>query len=329
MPKRRFALILTLLITSSALAQPAPTNQPKPPPGARVERNIPYVPEGDPAQVLDIYLPEKPSDKPLPLVVWIHGGGWRGGSKNGCLATYLIPHGYAAASVEYRFSQKALFPAQIQDCQAAIRFLRANAAKYNIDPDRFGVAGDSAGGHLSALVGAAGGASAFTPIGGNDKTSDRVQAVCDFYGPANFNTVVEQAAADKNVKNIFKFNTPSDPYSSLIGVPLHEDKAKSDAVSPVHFVSKDDPPYLILHGTADALVPYAQSEELAAALKQAGVPVLLQRFPNAGHGGPVFHQPNVRDLIKTFFDKHLKGADVKIEPLPDSAVTPPPPAKKP
>jgi len=251
------AVSLTLILGSRAPAQqPAPaTTQPKGIPGVHVERDIAYVPDGDPSQKLDIYLPEKPSEKPLPLVVWVHGGGWRGGNKAGCPLTYLVPHGYAVASVEYRFSQKAVFPAQIQDCQAAIRFLRANAKKYNIDPDHVGVGGDSAGGHLSALIGTSGGTKTVAPIGGNDDLSDRVQAVCDFYGPADFNKVMAQAAEDK-VKNIYAFNTPKDPYSSLIGVPLGSDKAKGDAVSPVHFVSKDDPPFLILHGTADAQVPF-------------------------------------------------------------------------
>jgi acetyl esterase/lipase len=231
--------------------------------------------------------------------------------------------GYAVASVEYRFSQKAIFPAQIQDCQAAIRFLRANAKKYNIDPQRVGVGGDSAGGHLVALLGTSGGAKAFPMIGGNEEQSDRVQAVCDFYGPADFNTVIDQAAADKNAKNIFKWNTKDDPYSGLIGGGLGEDKAKGDAVSPVHYVSKDDAPVLILHGTHDTLVPFAQSEELAEALRKAGVEVTLQPFPGAGHGGAAFGLPAARGLVRAFFDKHLKGMEVKVEVLPDEAVTVP------
>jgi acetyl esterase/lipase len=297
--------------------------------GVRVERDIQYVPGGDEAQRLDLYLPEKPSDRPVPLLVWIHGGGWRGGSKAGSPSAGMISKGYVAASVEYRFSQKALFPAQIQDCQAALRWLRANSKKYNIDPDRIGVWGGSAGGHLSALVGTSGGKKAFAPIGGNEEQADRVQAVCNFYGPADFTTVMQQAEEDKNVRNIFKFNTPSDPYSSLIGVPLGSDKQKTDAVSPVHYVSKDCPSMLILHGTKDALVPYAQSVELAAALRGKGVEVLLQTLPGAGHGGPVFGKPEVNEMILKFFDKHLKGADVKVDLVPEAAVTvPDAPAKK-
>jgi acetyl esterase/lipase len=306
--------------TSAFAAQAVPA-------GVKAQRDIRYVPDGDPAQSLDLYLPEKTSTKPLPLVVWIHGGGWQGGSKSGCPAVPFVKDGFAVASVEYRFSQKAKFPAQIQDCQAAIRWLRANSGKYNIDSGHIGVWGDSAGGHLVALLGTAGESKAFTPIGGNEDQSDRVQAVCDWYGPADFSTVIKQADEDKNAKNIFKFNTPKDPYSELIGVHL-DDKEKADAVSPVHYVSKDDPPFLIMHGTHDTLVPFAQSQELAAALKDAGVSVMLQKFPGAGHGGAVFGKPQVRELIEKFFAKNLKGADVKLELLPDEVVTVPAPTAK-
>ena len=234
----------------------------------------------------------------------------------------LVHHGYASASIEYRFSQKAVFPAQIEDCQAAIRWLRANSKKYNFDPEHIGVWGDSAGGHLVALVGTSGGKNAFPKIGENQEQSDRVQAVCDWYGPTDFMAVVQQAADDKNAKTIFNFNH-GDPYSQLIGGKLGEDRAKCEAVSPVTYVSKENPPFLIMHGTKDALVPLAQSEELLAALQKAGVDALLQKFPGAGHGGPEFGLPAVQELIRKFFDKHLKGEDVKVEVLPDEAVMKP------
>jgi acetyl esterase/lipase len=285
------------------------------------ERDLAYVPNADPAQTLDLYLPEDAPDHALPLIVSVHGGGWQAGSKDPCPAVGFVPRGYVVASVEYRFSQKAHFPAQIQDCQAAIRWLRANHEKYHIDPDRIGAFGGSAGGHLVALLGTAGGKHAFPPIGGNESESDRVQAVCDFFGPSDFNTVVAQAGAEKT-KNVFHFNH-GDPYSQLIGVPLNSDQAKGDAVSPVHYVSKDAPPFLILHGTADSLVPFAQSTELADDLRKAGVSVVLQPLPGAGHGGPAFGLPAVRELIERFFDKHLKRADLTVEPLPPSAVSVP------
>ena len=309
------ALLFTLtLLVTVAFAETKPTSLPV---GIRMEKDIAYIEGGDESQKLDLYLPEKAPDKPLPLIVHIHGGGWRAGSKFPCPISVMVLRGYAVASVEYRFSQKAIFPAQIQDCQAAIRWLRANREKYHLDPEHVGVVGGSAGGHLSALVGTSGGKKAFTPIGANEAETDRVQAVCDIYGPADFTTVVQQAEADSNVKNIFQFNTPSDPYSSLIGTRL-DDQPKSKAVSPIHYVSQDTPPFLILHGTHDALVPYAQSEQLAAALKAKGVEVWLQKLPGSGHGGPAFVRPQVMLLMQNFFDKYLKGTDVKIELVPEA-----------
>ncbi|HEY8748165.1 MAG TPA: alpha/beta hydrolase [Tepidisphaeraceae bacterium] len=310
---RILTLLLAICFSTTCLAAP--------PKGVKVESDLQYVPGGDKSQSLDLYLPEVASERPLPLIVYIHGGGWSGGSKAGCPAVGYVKQGYAAASVEYSFSQKAVFPAQIQDCQAAIRWLRANSKKYNLDPDHIGVWGASAGGHLVALLGTAGGKKLFPLIGGNEDQSDRVQAVCDWFGPADFNTVMAQAEADSRIKSVIKFNTKDDPYSNLIGVHLGSDIEKGKAVSPVHYVGKDSAPVLIMHGDRDALVPFAQSEEFAEALTKAGVQVVLQKFPGAGHGGPAFQLPAAGDLMKAFFDKNLKGANVKVEAQPESAMT--------
>lgn len=319
---------LVVFITTAFAESHKPKLEPvAAPPGVRMERDLPYIPDGDSAQKLDLYLPELAPEKPLPLIVHIHGGGWRGGNKYPCPVAGLVRNGFAVASVEYRFSQKAVFPAQIQDCQAAIRWLRANSQKYSIDPERVGVIGASAGGHLSALVGMTGGKKVFEPIGGNAELSDRISAVCDYYGPTNFYSVVQQAADDKNIANIFHFNTPSDPYSSLIGAKL-DDQAKSNSVSPVHYVSADCPPVLILHGTHDSLVPYAQSEEFAAALKQKGVAVWLQKLPGSGHGGQAFGKPSISEMIRAFFDKHLKDPATPFALVPEADLAIEPPAAK-
>lgn len=327
--RARVIVVLITWGTLSASQAPAQNNAGRavPPQGFVAEYDVKYVPDGDAAQTLDVYYPEKPSQKPLPLLVWIHGGGWQGGSKAQMPYMSLLAKGYVAASIEYRFSQKAKFPAQIQDCQAALRWLRANAKQYSIDPARVGVGGGSAGGHLAALVGASGGKNAFPKIGGNEDQSDRVQCVCDIFGPTDFWTVVKQAEEDKHVKNIFKFNA-GDPYSNLIGAKLGIDKQQCDAVSPVHYVSQDNPPFLILHGDHDTLVPYAQSVELADLLTKAGVEATLQRLPGAGHGGPSFALPGVLKLTVSFFDKHLRGIDAQITPLPESEVTIQPRAAK-
>lgn len=194
-----FALCLGFVTAWSSAAAVA-ADQPQLPPGVKMERDVSYIPDGVDAQRLDLYLPKKPAEQSLPLIVHIHGGGWRGGSKFPCPLVGMVGKGYAVASIEYRFSDKAIFPAQIQDCQAAIRWLRANSNEYNIDPDHVGVVGGSAGGHLSALVATSGGKKAFPMIGGNEEQSDRVQCVCNIYGPADFSTVMQQAADDCPVR---------------------------------------------------------------------------------------------------------------------------------
>jgi acetyl esterase/lipase len=309
-------------------AQPATSqqkSQDKSPAGMKLVRDIPYIANGDEAQKLDLYLPEQRESHARPLIVHIHGGGWMGGNRYPCPVAQMVGRGYVVASLGYRFSQKAVFPAQIQDCLAAIRWLRAHHETYGIDRERVGVVGGSAGGHLSALVGTTGGRKIFPAIGGNEDQTDRVQLVCDYFGPKNFGSVMQQAAADPNVKNIFKFNSPTDPYSRLIGVSLEGHPAQTDAVSPLHYVTAECPPTLMLHGTHDALVPYAQSEEYAAALKAKGVPVWLQKLPGSGHGGAAFSKPKVTTLVHNFFDKHLLGRDVPIELAPENEVAVDPP----
>jgi len=264
-----------------------------PPTGVRVLRNLSYVEGGHDQNRLDLYLPEKVEGR-LPLVVWVHGGGWQGGSKEGCPAVWLTAKGYAVASINYRFSQHAVFPAQIEDCKAAIRWLRANAAKYHLDPDHVGVGGDSAGGHLVALLGTTGGVKDLEGSGGNLDQSSRVQAVVDWFGPTDF----VSWDPDFN-KTVYSFIT------RLLGVPAQEDKEKARKASSVAYVDKDSAPFLILHGDKDNVVPLAQSEELAAALKKAGVEVTLQIVKGSGHGGAAFQSPENRKRTEEFFAKHL------------------------
>jgi acetyl esterase/lipase len=178
----RFLAVLAFLATIvlPASGQSRPSTQAPPVPGVRALRNVEYARvDGNRPLYLDLYLPEKPA-APTPLVVWIHGGGWVGGSKNNCPPLSMVSKGFAAASVEYRFADVAPFPAQIHDCKGAIRFLRANAAKYNLDPNRIGAWGASAGGHLVALLGTGVAVKELDGnVGGNLEYSSRVQAVCD------------------------------------------------------------------------------------------------------------------------------------------------------
>jgi acetyl esterase/lipase len=152
-------------------------------PGVKSLRDLEYARAGEKSLLLDLYLPEK-SRHSLPLIIWIHGGAWTGGDKADCPARRLLQRGYAVASINYRLSNEAIFPAQIEDCKAAIRWLRAHAKQYGLDADHFGAWGSSAGGHLVALLGTTGDLKQFDK-GDNLDFSSRVQAVCDFYGPTD------------------------------------------------------------------------------------------------------------------------------------------------
>ena len=263
------------------------------PPGVKALRDIEYVPGGHERHKLDLYLPEKSEGK-LPLVVWIHGGGWQAGSKSGGPALPLTAKGYAVACINYRLSQHAPFPAQIEDCKTAIRWLRANAKKYNLDPEHIGVWGGSAGGHLVALLGTTGGVKELEGTGGNLDQSSRVQAVVDWFGPSDFTDIGPRLDDSKS------------PVSLLLGGPVKENKEKAAKASPITYVSKDAAPFLIMHGDKDNLVPLSQSERLADALKKVGVEVTLKVLTGAGHGGADFQNPENRKLIEGFFDKHLR-----------------------
>jgi len=201
-----------------------------------VSRDIEYVPGGHERQKLDLYLPKKAgladSVAPRrPLIVWIHGRAWRAGSKDRCPARRFVREGYAVASVNYRLSQHAIFPAQIQDCKAGIRHLRAHAEEYGLDGARFGVWGSSAGGHLVALLGTAGGVEEFD-VGPNTGVSSRVQAVCDFFGPTDF-------AKMSRFWSTMDHDAPDSPESKLIGGPVQEHKDNVQRANPITYVTKD------------------------------------------------------------------------------------------
>ena len=266
----------------------------------RVERDLVYAePDGRP-QYLDLFVP-KEGARPFPLVVWIHGGGWQTGSKTGAGGVLrLTPFGYAVASIDYRLTDVAKFPAQIEDCKAAIRWLRAHAAQYRIDPDRIGVWGGSAGGHLVALLGTTGSTREFD-VGANLDVSSRVQAVCDFFGPSDFLAII-------NGPNTHVLNTADGPMGKLLGGPPRERLDLAQRASPVTYVAKDNAPFLIVHGTLDPTVPPAQSQILYDMLVQTGVEAQLHFIPGAKHGGPEFSSPEVNAMIRTFFDRHLKTA---------------------
>jgi acetyl esterase/lipase len=274
------------------------------PAGVKAERNISYVENGHPNQVLDLFLPEQPSDKPLPLMIWIHGGAWLAGSQSSPPVLYLVKKGFAVASIQYRFSSDALWPAQAYDCKAAIRFLRANAGKYNFDPDHFGVGGDSAGGHLAAFIGTSGDVKEMEGDLGNPNVSSRVQAVVDWFGPTDLTLMGQQSGP----RSMLKHDAPNSPESLLLGGPVQEKHDLAKTANPLTYIHKNEPPFLIMHGDNDQLVPLGQSIILAKALIDAGVEVTMKTIPGATHEGPQFRNAESQRLIEEFLTLNLKPA---------------------
>lgn len=286
----RLLTVCVLLCSGSAAlfaADPAP----------RTLVDLPYVSDAAPRQKLDLYLPAQPHG---PLLVWIHGGGWSGGSKSNPPGLGWLQKGYTVASVEYRFSQDAIFPAQIEDCKAAIRWLRAHSAEYGYDATKISVGGESAGGHLTALLAVTGNVKDFDK-GENLDQSSAIQCAVDFYGPADFEAY-DPALPTPMVQK----ENPDSVLAKLFGGPISAKRELARRGSPVTWVTKDAAPMLILQGTKDPLVPMEQSQELAEKLKAAGADVTLQIIEGAGHGGPQFHTAEVNQMIGDFIEKHLQ-----------------------
>ena len=276
-------------------------NKAKPPavpPGVKAMRDVEYARVDGKPLLLDLYLPAKAA-KPMPVIAWIHGGAWRAGSKERCPALPMSAQGYAVASINYRLTGEATFPAQIYDSKGAIRWMRAHAKEYGLDPDRIGVWGGSAGGHLVALLGTSGGVREVEgDVGDNLGFSSRVQAVAVFCGPSSFS--IEDL---KGREDTPEGKTP-ETIAKLLGGTIQEKTELARLASPAAHVTPDDPPFLIVHGANDPLVPVRQARILDAALKKASVEAVLHIDPEAGHG--VMNAITIK-LAEEFFDKHLKG----------------------
>jgi acetyl esterase/lipase len=266
-------------------------------------RDIAYVTNGHERQKLDLFLPGAPATA-RPLVVWIHGGGWEQGSKNGGPGRALLNQGYAVASIGYRLSQHAVYPAQIEDCKAAIRFLRANAGEYGIDPARIGVWGASAGGHLAALLGTTGNIRTFD-VGEHLDQSSAVQCVLDWFGPTDFLHYGEPPMK--------ALDYPRSVVSRLLGGTIRGNPEKARAASPFYFVHPKAAPFLIMQGDQDPLVPLQQSERLDGALREAGVESHLEVLPGAKHGGSEFTSAENVRLMGAFFERHLGARSASAE----------------
>ncbi len=261
-----------------------------------VLKDLAYVQCGDVSLKLDLYLPKPRPAKPVPVVVWVHGGGWLKGSKDKCPGVWLAETGdYAVASISYRLADAAQWPAQIDDCREAVRWLRTHADDHGIDGEHIGAWGGSAGGHLVALMGT-------LDVPKEEAVSSRVQAVCDWYGPSDLLTMPPNVISEKRTREqVEKSNGAILLGAAIMDIP---DRAKS--ASAFHQVSADDAPFLIMHGDADPGVPLEQSVKLHEKLQSAGVASTLEVLRSAGHGGPEFRTPESQEKIKAFFDRHLR-----------------------
>jgi acetyl esterase/lipase len=256
--------------------------------------------------LLDLYLPEKETNR--LLVVWVHGGAWRQGSKSQMPLMGLVKSGFAVASVEYRLSPVAKFPAQIHDLKAAIRFLRASSGKWSIDSKSIAVAGASAGGHLAALVGVTNHHNELEGrVGDHLDQSSTVQAIVDYYGPTNLLTILNQ----------------STPHGLSVRVPALElllgatpDKVPDLArlASPVFHIDRKDPPLLLIHGDQDLQVPINQAHEFHGKYKALKLPVQFEVVHGGAHGGDAFYDEERNVIVREFLRKHLRSREDQTEP---------------
>lgn len=262
--------------------------------------NLKYSSVESNAVKLDLYLPKTNCSGKFPLIISIHGGGFESGDKypveKPISPDILSDNCYALASINYRLGGEAAFPAGNEDVKSAVRWLRAGAGKYNLDSDNFGVIGGSAGGYYSSFLGTTGDIQGFD-VGDNLEYSSAVQAVVDEFGPVNISSLVQ---------NRVDAGLPANSAESIfIGCDISSTNcANAINASPINHISKEDPPFLILHGEKDKIVPVKQSQDFYAQLQSFGVPVTFIMIPNAEHGGVEFDSYN--EQIIEFFDKYLK-----------------------
>jgi acetyl esterase/lipase len=273
-------VFIALLLVSAALAQipqgPAPTH-------AEIDYAPPQPPTSN-GHKLDLYIPSGVSGR-VPVVIWTGGSAWRAdtGKRTAAgIAAQLLPAGYAVAGVSIRSSSQVQFPGQLHDIKAAIRWLRANAAKYNFDPDRIGIMGDSSGGWTTAMAALTGDAPELEGSVGVTGISSKVQAAVAFYPPTNFQTMDTWAVRKCEMPRCH--DDASSPESQLIGCAIQTCPEKVQAANPLRYVTPSDPPLMILHGGSDPLVPHHQGEQLYMELNKACLESTFISLPKAGHG---------------------------------------------
>jgi len=261
---------------------------------------------------MDIYLPEI-SQASYPVVMIIYGSAFFGNDMKqrayDALGEPLLNKGFAVVTVNHTSSRDAIFPAQIQDIKAAVRFIRANGQKYQIDTSFIGITGYSSGGHLSALTGTSGSVKRMTihsesaeiegNVGSYSSYSSSVDAVVDWFGPTDFQSM-------DSCGSTMVHDAPDSPESILIGAPIQENEMLCALTNPMSYIDPDDPPFLILHGDNDPLVPHCQSEMLYKALQNAGVPSQFVLVPEAGHGPGLFEEEYFTMMCEFFLSEYKK-----------------------
>jgi acetyl esterase/lipase len=265
-------------------------------------RDIEYARVGDMSLKLDLYVPV--NVKTPPLVVWVHGGAWKGGSKSNPSVLPLTQRGYALASVDYRLSTAAQFPAQVHDIKAAIRYLRATAKEHGINAERIAISGGSAGGHLAALVGLTNGVKELEgDLGEHLSQSSDVQAIAVFYGASNLTTILNQSTPHG-----LSVRVPA--LELLLGGQPDSKLELAKLASPVFYVDSRDPPLLWFHGNQDPQMPINQAHEMIGAYKKAGLPAQLEVVYGGGHGGKLFFTSEqiaqTADFLKAAMEPRMK-----------------------
>ena len=299
---KSFVLVLTLVFAAN-LSFGQATNRVISffPPDTKLYGNIPYANDTLKKHLLDIYIPAN-AKADIPLVVWVHGGAWMLNDKYADMSymkktiAAILNSGFALASIDYRYSTEAVFPAQIHDCNQALEFLHQHAAQYGYNKNKIALMGFSAGGHLASLLALSHNnqvASFYTP---NAKKSFKISAVVDFYGPADFLAMLKPQEE----------NTPKDAVTTLLGASPIERPDLAKIASPATYIDKNDPPFLIIHGEKDASVPPIQSKLLSSWLSLNKIPNEVIIVKDAPHYGEMFDEAYIKDKIISFLKRELK-----------------------
>jgi len=290
-PNSAFSLVFAFLIAAVVLVSKLPAEELH----HSVHRDIVFAEVNGQKLALDLYLPGKQTG---PLIVWVHGGAWRGGSKSDMPLGHLLQEGFAIASVDYRLSGVAPFPAQSHDIKSAIRFLRSKGSELGVNADRIAISGASAGGHLAQIVGLTNGNAELEGDVGVTGVSSDVQAIVSFFGMSDFTTLLQQSTPHG-----LSMRVPA--LQLFLGGQPDEKPELARLASPVFHVSAKSPPLLLIHGDADPQAPFEQSKELEAAYKKEGARVQFETIQGGGHGGEKFFDDKRIALVKQFLNEVL------------------------